>query len=320
MPGKVVPRQEWVLVRGPDGQLISTLSDHLRGRAESYAVTGLERGDQVHFQLHTSLSAGDAIAAGDTIGQSFSNELERQLTELRGALAAESASLSLAQTGQKESVVREVQLRLKQARVKAAQQHREVTRLQALYDRGLVAVADLEIAVATLELDEIQIDIAAAQLRTVSTGAREQELEWISSRIAALQREIEVLARKQRVAVMCAPLAGRFVGALSGDTLAVIQDTTTYVVLLPVRWEDRRRVSPDQRVEVRSVDSLEPLSGKIRALDRIAHVALDGRQFLSARALVEKVGPDLVPGLLVHCSIPCPRVGIIEYLRRFLTS
>ena len=60
-PGKVVPRHEWVLMRGPDGQLVSTLSDHLRGRTESYAVTGFERGDCARFQLHPSLSAGAAM-------------------------------------------------------------------------------------------------------------------------------------------------------------------------------------------------------------------------------------------------------------------
>lgn len=72
-PGKIVPRHEWVLARGPDGQLISTLSDHLRGRASSYAVSSFERGDCARFQLHPSLAVGTAITAGDTIGQTYPN-------------------------------------------------------------------------------------------------------------------------------------------------------------------------------------------------------------------------------------------------------
>ena len=319
-PGKVVPRHEWVLMRGPDGQLVSTLSDHLRGRAESFSVADIERGDRAHFQLHPSLSAGTALAAGDPVGQTFSSELERQLTELRGQLAVELASLSLAQTGEKESVVRAARLGLDQARVQAAQQRKEVVRLQALYDRDLVATADLEIAATALEVDEIQIDIAAAQLQTALTGARKQEVERIRARIAALQGEIGVLAQRQKTATLRAPLSGRFVGALSGDTLAVIQDTTAYVVLLPVSWKDRHQVTLAQPVEVRTDDSSEPLTGRIETLDRIAHAALDGRQFLNARALVEQAAADLVPGLLVHCSISCPPVDILEYLRRFFTS
>ena len=317
-PGKVVPRQEWVLLRGPDGQLISTLSDHLQGRAESYAVTGFERSDHAHFQLHPSLSVGAAIAAGDTIGQIFSSESERQLTELRGQLAAELATLSLAQTGEKKSVIRAARLRRDQARVQTEQQRREVARLQALFDRDLVAAADLEIAATALKLDEIQIDIDAAQLQTALTGAREQEVEWIRARIAALQKEIDVLARRQKTATLRAPLPGCFVGALSGDTLAVIQDTTAYVILLPVSWKDRRQVTLEQQVEIRIDDSFEPLTGRIETLDRIAHTALNGRQFLNARALVDEVA-DLAPGLLVHCSIPCPPVDLLGYLWRFFT-
>ena len=37
------------------------------------------------------------------------------------------------------------------------------------------------------------------------------------------------------------------------------------------------------------------------------------------RALVEETAIDLVPGLLVPCSIPCPPVDILEYLKRFFT-
>lgn len=319
-PGKVVPQREWVLVRGPDGQLISTLSDHLSGRTESCAVVAFDRGDYGTFHLHPTLAIGAAVALGDTIGQIYSHELERQLADLRGQLATELASLALARTGEKESVIQEARLRLEQARLQAEQQRREVTRLQALFDQNLVAGAELEIAMTTLKVQELQFAIAAAQLQTAQTGAREAEVEWIRTRTAALQEELDLLERRAEIATLCAPLRGRFAGAFSGDTLAVIQDTAAYVVLMPVRWTNRSQLAPGQTVELQIEGSAARPTGAIEYLDRIARTALDGRQFLSARVLVADSTATLVPGLVVRCAIHCPPVSLIEYLWNFLSS
>ena len=319
MPGRAVPRQEWVLVRGPDGQLISTLSDHLRGRAETYEVADFERGDHVSFRLHPSLVAGMAVAAGDTIGLTRSSELERRLSELRGQLNTELASLARSQSGEKESVIQEAQLRLTHARTRAEQQRKEVARLQALFSRDLVAEVDLEIAANTLKLYEIQIDMATAQLHTARTGAREPEVDWIRARIAAFREEIEVNARRRQTAALKSPLSGRFVGALSGDTLAVIQDMAAYVVFLPVPWKDRHCVAPGQSVEMLIDGSSEVLKGRIEYLAPKAHTAVNGQQFLVARALVEDAGAEMAPGLIVRASVACAPVGPLEYLRRFFT-
>jgi hypothetical protein len=319
-PGKVFPRQEWVVVRGPDGQLLCSVSDHLRGRAESYAVVGFERSDYAQFQLHPALSAGAAVTAGDTVGRLYSSDLERELADLRGQLAAELASLAMAQTGDKESVVEEAQRRFDQARVQAEQQRREVARLRALLDRSLVSRADVELGASTLRLNELQQDIAAAQLRTARTGVRQPEVERLRVRVASLQEEVDLLARKAEAATVRTPLSGRFAGPLSGDTLVVVQDTSAYVVLLPIGWERRHQVAAGQPVAVQLAGSAAPLAGTVEQLGRTAYTALDGRQFFNAKARIEDPAGDLAPGLIVRCSITCPPVNLFEYLHRFFAS
>ena len=317
-PGKVFPQQEWVLVRGRDGQFTATLFDHLQGRVESYEVASFERGDYGHFRLHPGLIIGTAMAAGDTIGQLFSSAVERQLIELRGRLRVEQTALALAQTGEPETVVREARLRLEKARTQAEQQRREVARLQALFNRKLAVLADLEIAQTRLKLDLLRSDIAAAQLETALAGAKEEELDWIRARIAALRENLDALSRHRHAAILRAPVAGRFAGAFSGDTLAVIQDTTAYVLRLPIRWDLRPQVAPGQTVATPIKG--RTASGVLARLESMAHSAPDGQQYLTAVAHFANSTTDLIPGLVVPCSISCSPLSLFEYLRRFFTT
>ncbi|MCZ6633032.1 MAG: hypothetical protein O7G87_06465, partial [bacterium] len=64
--GKFLPQKEWVLVRGQDGRLISTLYDHVRGKVEDFDVMHVENGDNLTFKLHPAIVAGATVAVGDT--------------------------------------------------------------------------------------------------------------------------------------------------------------------------------------------------------------------------------------------------------------
>ena len=66
VPGKLLPLREWVLIRGQDGRLISTLYDHLLGTIEGYEAMHVDRGDHVTFKLHPAMEDGKSVAAGDT--------------------------------------------------------------------------------------------------------------------------------------------------------------------------------------------------------------------------------------------------------------
>ena len=317
--GKIMPLKEWVLVRGPDGYLISTLYDHMQGSIESYAVRHVERGDHVTFKLHPAMVAGASVAAGDTVGLIYSNEVERQWAELRGELATEMASLRLNRTGQKESVIREAQLCLIHAKEQAEQQRKEVARLQPLFDKKLISEADFEIAETTLRLYEIQMDIAEAQLQTVQTGVREEQMDWVRSRIGALQEEIEILEKRLSASTLTAPIAGRVVRFFLGDTLAVVQDTTSYVVVLPMKWKDRNHIALKQQVELKIDGVFDGLTGTIEQVGNTAQV-LNGEQVFGVKAIIEDEKMNLASGLIARCSISCAPVRPYEYLRRFFTQ
>lgn len=318
-PGKILPQREWVLVRGQDGCLMSTLYNRVMGSVEAYEVRQIERGDDLTFRQHPSIVAGASVAAGDTVGVVHSLELRRRLARLQGELASELAALSLNRAGQKASVVQEAQQRLVHAQAQAEQQRRQLERLQALLKRDAISREELEIAEDQLKLYEIQIDVEKAQLSSVQTGARQQQVDWVRSRISALHREMEVLERKQAASTLTVPVSGRVARCFSADTLVVVQDTTGYVVILPVKWIDRDRIALRQLVMLNAGSVFHVLQGTVEQLGNTAHVV--GReQVFGVTAILDPRGEALAPGLIVRCTISCDPVRPFEYMRRIFTE
>ena len=98
----------------------------------------------------------------------------------------------------------------------------------------------------------------------------------------------------------------------------VVVDTTAYVVLMPVPWHQRKFLAANQAVEL-SIPEAAAIVGVITKLDRGVHT-LNGRQFLMATAIVPEPNQELVPGLMLDCSISCDSVYPFEFLVRFLKS
>ena len=117
-----------------------------------------------------------------------------------------------------------------------------------LQNQDLVSVADFEEAENTLKLRQVNVDIAAANLQAAATGAKEQKLDWRKTRILALQEELHMLGERLDRSAISSPLAGRFSAVSSEDTLAVVCDTTAYIVLIPARWQDRGYIALLQEV------------------------------------------------------------------------
>ena len=83
VPGKVLPTKEWLVVKGTDGRLMTSLINHKAGVHENYAVRLFERGDAVQFSFNPNIVAGSSVSTNDTIGVIYSNESQKQLINLK---------------------------------------------------------------------------------------------------------------------------------------------------------------------------------------------------------------------------------------------
>ncbi|MFQ5651622.1 MAG: HlyD family secretion protein [bacterium] len=318
-PGKIMPARQWVVARGPDGRLISTLLDYKRGVHESYSVAQFERGDAVQFSLQSFVAAGATIVQGDTVASIYSNDSERQYVELEGALLQAQATLETLLTGEKQSVVEEAVRSLEFAKKEADEQRKIFERLRGLHQNNLISKEEFEIAADQRELNDIKVMIAQARLNNVQSGAKTEEVELIKARIRALQQEIQTLRKRFEQFTLVSPLSGIAHQVFSGDTVLVVKDTTQLLLKMPIKWRQRKYVAANQTVRLRAPDMDNEPDGKLLKVDRSVH-HLSGRPVLIATATIDGYHPELVPGLILHCSIACDPVKPREYLRRILMA
>lgn len=315
---KIVPVREWRLIKGTDGRLLASLHNHERGMTEAYAVSQFERGDAVNFAIRSALQAGQQIAAGDTVGRIYSNEIERQLAQLNGELEVATAALAVTTEGEKASVVQEAEQRLAFARREQAEQQKIAERLERLYQQGLTSRELYEIEAGRLKLMEINIAIAEAQLQSAHTGAKREEIRLARSQIEALRREIAAVERRSAQYVFTSPIDGKIARLFSDDTLLTIYDTTAYIVFMPIEWQNYQYLAPLQEVNLQFSGADSQQSGRLLTFDRSVH-NLNGRQVVFAALRIDN-RQRLLSGMLQKCVIWARPVTLWEHTKRFLNT
>ena len=272
-PGKIQPWKEWVLVRSDDGILSATIMNHQLDFAESCGNTQTDRGDQASFRFHPAVMTRESVSAGDTIGFVYSYDVEFEWAQLKGELRTEMATLALYEAGEKESLVREARLKFDYAKKQVEQQRREIARLHSLAEKSMIPEAEMEREQTELQLFEIQANTAEAALNSVQTGYKKEQIDVTRARIQSLREEIYVMEKRMRYSTILTPIDGRVFRTAGSDTLAVIQDTTRYVLVLPVKWKDRKLLLPNQKVTI-TVDGIDiPVAGRIERVgnDHLHH-------------------------------------------------
>lgn len=318
-PGKVLPVREWILQRSADGNLFSTLSNHIEGIVENFTITQIERGDAGNFVFQPDIRAFQHIELGDTIGIFYSNEIERRLSNLEGELESAKAFLALNNTGEKLEVIEAAEKSLELASAQALEQRRIYERQKTLYERDLISLQELEIFQTQSEVKDLEKQMAQSALINVSTGAKPEQITYLQTQIKAIQREIRILEKRIDQFTLISPIAGVVTPAFSGDTLTIISDTTRQIILLPIRLRESSRISRNQTIEIETALLSHPVLGKILHIDHIVH-RLNGEEIVLAMALVDESGTPLAFGSTVRCQIDCGTFTPMQYLRQFFGS
>jgi multidrug efflux pump subunit AcrA (membrane-fusion protein) len=313
--GKIVPSLEFVVSRDISGVMSVILRNNYDGKIDLYYAADFERGDPVKFYLDESMVSGNAIAEGDTIGMIESKELELELVRLNGDLASQRTLLDVALSGEKESLIREAENRLAYAQEAYNEQQKIVERLKRLYEADFVPYQDYELALNTLNLNKIDIDIAEAILKSAETGVKQQEIDLIRLGISNIEKEIETLHATYEDYTILSPLSGIVFESTLGDTLVKIGDTTSYAVVIPLEITSIASVYTGQKIEF-LVDRLdETFEGEIIRMGNTVHM-MNGQQVILVTASLRADNKVLLSGLMVRCSIICEPMTLRKHIRR----
>ena len=315
----VTAAQKWILVKGPDGQLIARTINYRTGLNDGYRVSNFSAGSSISFSVDPSLAPGAHIDVGDTVGWVSSTEMQERLVVLKGQLAAAQRNLVVNATGQKAAIVHEAQERLQSAKRRRDEYQATVTRTRALLERHLIPDRDYERVVSEANTLEDAIAIAEAALEVARTGAKPEQLALVEANIAALKDEIAAIQATAATYTLRAPIAGTIASTFSGDTLLTIAATSPYVALIPIRWRDYSRVAGMKAPQVTIAGFSRAVRGRIVALNREVQL-LYGERVVMATALLDSPPEDLLPGSLVRCRVACTPLTAMEYGKLVIRS
>lgn len=315
VPGKILCTQEWIVTLNADGGIVAFVVDRASGVTKHYSLAQFERGDAVQFTLDPHVVGGITVAQGDTIGVVQSSEIERELQRLRGELRNVTASLAVSVTGEKQSIVEEAKQSVEYAKRQAEDLKAVLARQKLLYEKGLVAQQEYDLAERRASTSVIEVSIAEAKLRSATTGAKKEETEFVRAQIRSLQNEIDVVEKQEQAYRLISPLSGVVTQVAASDTLLIVSDTTEYVVIMPVPLRERSHVLPRQNVKLYASEVERIPSAVMMTVDNTIQ-SLNGQQVILATAQLNHATGELLNGLLARCSIECASLSPFDYLGR----
>jgi hypothetical protein len=317
--GQILPVRELILIRDNNGNLSYTLFNHLHDFVEICNVINFERGDFGQFKLADKFYQHSYVLKGDTLGRFFSNELTRMLAQLRGQLEVEKAMLEFYNTGEKFSVIEEIQQQLSQAQALAEEKKRIYERQKALYEEGLVSQEEADIASSVAEQTRLAAKSIEAQLQSVSTGAKSAQLDLSRKRIQALQREIQALDLREQTYILLSPLSGRLIHSNAADTVLIAVDTTSFITKMMVKLHDMPFVSPSSKVEVKNSRTGQTYQATLSQIDGGIRF-VNTEPVVLVNAIIHCDPCSFMPGIPVECSIHCEPLTLFDHLKRVAGS
>lgn len=314
--GQLLPYKTWTLAKETSGRLTTSLNDNSTGINNEYSVIQFERGDAVQFKINTELAARNFVSKGDTIGYIISSEIEKDIEKLRGELETARASLKIQTSSEKESIIEAEKQKLVFAQKELDEQSKVYERKRKLFERDLIAQQEFEADEARYELAKINIDIAQERLRTVQSGAKEEEINFAATQINSIENQISVLQRRYESNNIVTPIGGLLKRLFSSDTLLIVNDTSKLVCIIPVKWSEISKIKIDQPVVISSQDVDEEITGKVIFIDNSVST-INNEQYVMVNVLSDARIDQLKTGLIVDCKFDLGFDTILNILLNF---
>ncbi len=321
--GKVFPTYEWVLGRTYDGRITETIKNNQLGVISSYAGKEFQRGDVFDFYINPEINNKQFVERGETIGIMNSTELMRQINQLRGERDVEKALLKVYSTGQKIQTIKEAETNLTLAKERFSIQDKLISRQAELFKDSLISPQQYDIAKNEYEMSKINLALAEAQIKTLSTGEKPEQIKFIAEKIENLNKQIAVLESRKEALQIKAPFSGLLQrkkgGLTSVEVLANVIDTSSYIIVTPVRIKEFKNLALGQKCVLKLFNTDCEMEGTVCHIDNAIQI-IGGKQAIYVTAKIDKKCPGVYPGIFAQTNLHCGQHTIIEYSKLLFQS
>jgi hypothetical protein len=310
---EVNPSQKWVLARGNEGQIISSVTDNKSVVSNNISIVQFERGESMNFHLVQSILSRSTISKGDTVAIMYSSRLQERLTKLKGELLVAQADLVAKSTGEKQPLIEEERKKVEYTEAKIQQKKIYFERAQELFGKSYISKEEFDACQWELRQAEIENEINKAQLQVYLSGSKHEDLQVLRATIKSFLNEIELLEKRIQDFILRSPIQGDIVRELSNDTLLVVSNTSCLILNAPIRYEKTSYLTEGEKVRIVLKNVPKELEGTLIAISKEAKT-ISGVQILYSRIAIDTNEYRLVPGLVLGGEIILPKVTVFEYL------
>lgn len=159
--------------------------------------------------LNWQVAEGDQVEAGQLLLQLDPRRLDAQVAQAAAEVARAGAYLDELSNGARREVIDAAQASLTRAQADARAAQLNFQRIDALYQRQQVAIADLDRARASRDESQAIVRSADAQLRELTNGTRPEQLDQASAALNAARGNLAQLQVGREHLSVRAPRAGR---------------------------------------------------------------------------------------------------------------
>lgn len=318
----VKPVYVWELMRTSQGNLISKTLNNFSGIVESYSISEFSRGDAVNFVLSDKLKDGTFVHKGDTIGVLYSNEQQSKIVELQSALTVLRAELEFFSTGVKPEDVKFIEEQLGLARQELETQKILTNRSKALLADSVIAQQEYDIVLNELKVKELAVSIAEAQLSSVTTGDKPEQIKLIEAKILATEKQLLQAQERIEYFTLKSPVSGEVIiskSFIETDVLLQIIDNSEYVGIAPIPSELKNLIPLNSKVCVLNGLSKQTTQGVLASYDNVSQM-LQGRTVVYSTILFNEGKSHLKMGDLVEVEFSGEEMSIHNYLQKLLIT
>ena len=310
----VYSAQEWRLSRDNNGELSSMIIDNDRNFSTAKTDYIFDRGDvaKISFFDHNK-----SVNENDTIAIINSDVINQQIITLQSELAVALANLQDKLSGEKASIIKEFDDRLKIAKSNVEFTRLQLLRADKMVNEDLIPQLEYEKYKNAHDLAIINLELADKSLETVSTGEKNEIIDVIKSQISTLKDRIVILEQKKDKYIIKAPFAGIINYYQDSVNLIKIKNPNEFIVKIPVKVYEIGYIDINDKVDL-TIDKTDNIyTATITNIED--EIRIRGRdQYFLVTARVTNPDKFIRPGMICRASIFSEKIPLYSFAKRKL--
>jgi len=263
---EISPRSEWIMARGRNDQIISSVMNNQTGVLTDMKILQFDRGETMSLRFSKTFENSKQVSAGDTIAQLTSSDLNEQIISIENELSIAKATLAAGITGEKEAVINEL-LKSKEANSYKLQTQKKIKeRNEVLHSQKLISDNEYELSLQEYKQLEFNGLILDAKIESVTTGDKPEMISLFQTKIKSFERSLEVLKSRKLGMVIVSPISGTVIPSFNSDTLLSVMDVEQIILKVPLKLSEVSFFREGDSVTVVFTDTKIEKLGKISSL------------------------------------------------------